>query len=815
MRAARWPAIALLTCVATIVVISSAAGQPLEHQDSTVIFDYRVTNDYGIHFADEFARLGGVETLGYPASYRFRRDDGFVYQVTQGALLQWRPEVRRAYLGNTFEMLEKAGFDPWLLDTKGIPLPIKDDGSDGNWEKAKQTRLSWLTNDAIKTKFLGNPNPDQIRNWSEDRAIELYGLPMSFPERHGPFITQRFQRVAFQLWVEQVEGMPAVGTVVRVLGGDLLKETCLVPAHALAPADRQSCPSRPVVIPRLILTAPTLVDIRKAFELPLLSISPLQPPPQQPGSSDPPPPPPPPKQQGSMGSSPQSNVPKSDPPPPPPPPPQATQVSDPLTEDEGTTQQPGTSDPAEPAITISGLGTTISGGETAAFTVSAADLDSSETYTVQVTTSNANVGFNGGCTDRQEDATVSAGDTSHSSTLTLHACSAGAAVVTATLLKDGTSVDTATHSLTVTTPPPPPPPPPPPIPTTGPNGETLEIDGLPSSLLEEEYDSFWVYAENLDSGTTYVIRVTASNTNIGFSSDCSDQQNEKSVSAGATRDRLLTLVEACTPPGGTVTASLVVDGNAIAAVTQYLTVEPDLSPKIELDMAFSIYSVGAGHSASSVSATKLDSSKSYRILLTMEDNEPGDRIGISFDGGCSQQEEAVAVPAGSTSYSGSFNVEACDATSGSVTAELQLVGGTEDNPTYTKVTSAAERVIVTGSVRPRLYGPDSVTRGQTAEIGYTLDSLDSASTYTVVFETSNGIGFNSSCTDNSKRIALIGKTSYSVTADDFAGKDEIYGCTAGSGSLTAKVYGGDHTGSSQLPANAHRTSSKTVNVRDP
>ena len=243
MKTVRWLAIAFLTSFAAILVVSSASGQRLEHDSSSVIFDYEVTNDYGIRFADEYERLGGVHTLGYPASYRFRLDDGFVYQVTQGALLQWRPEVKSAYLANTFEMLEHAGFDQWLLDTKGIPLPIKDDGSDGDWGVAKEIRLAWLTNDQIKARFLANPNPEVIASWSENRAIELYGLPMSYPEKHGPFISQRFQRVALQLWVEEVAGMPAVGTVVRVLGGDLLKEACLIPSYALSPKERMSCAS--------------------------------------------------------------------------------------------------------------------------------------------------------------------------------------------------------------------------------------------------------------------------------------------------------------------------------------------------------------------------------------------------------------------------------------------------------------------------------------------------------------------------------------------------------------------------------------------
>ena len=284
MKAIRLMAIAVLTSLAAILVFSSAAGHRLEHESPTVIFDYDVTNDFGILFADEFERLGGAEALGYPASYRFRLDDGFVYQVTQGALLQWRPEVRKAYLGNTFEMLEKAGYDQWLLDTKGIPLPIKEDGSGGDWNRARQTRLAWLTNDKITAKYLANPNPEGIASWSEDRAIELYGLPMSYPEKHGPFVTQRFQRVAFQLWVDEVEGMPAVGTVVRVLGGDLLKEACLVPSHALAPAERSSCASSTIALPKF-----TLAPLSSTFTLPGLSLGSPPPPPNQAPASNPPP----------------------------------------------------------------------------------------------------------------------------------------------------------------------------------------------------------------------------------------------------------------------------------------------------------------------------------------------------------------------------------------------------------------------------------------------------------------------------------------------------------------------------------------------
>ena len=191
---------------------------------------YAIVDDGGIGFWSSFQALGGVESLGYPCSQRFQLADGFTYQATQGALLQWRPELGRAVLANTFEMLQTAGKDDWLDGAKGIPRPIGDDGSGGNWQRAREIRLSWLTDDAIRARYLSAG--------SVDRAVELYGLPMSRPERRGPFVVQRFQRIAFQRWVESVPGMPAAGSVVRVLGGDLLKEAGVIPAAAAQPTPR-------------------------------------------------------------------------------------------------------------------------------------------------------------------------------------------------------------------------------------------------------------------------------------------------------------------------------------------------------------------------------------------------------------------------------------------------------------------------------------------------------------------------------------------------------------------------------------------------
>lgn len=195
---------------------------------------YRVTDNDGVLFWSEFRRLGGVATLGYPSSRRFVGADGFTYQVFQRGVLQWRPERHRAFLTNTFEQLSAAGWDERLAQL-GIPSPIRDDGSNGNWSRAREIRLAWLTNPAIAAAFAANPNPAAIRSWDSDRSIELYGLPASLPVKSGPFIVQRFQRISLQLWVENVAGMPPKGSVVGILGGDLFKQAGLVPPEAQAP----------------------------------------------------------------------------------------------------------------------------------------------------------------------------------------------------------------------------------------------------------------------------------------------------------------------------------------------------------------------------------------------------------------------------------------------------------------------------------------------------------------------------------------------------------------------------------------------------
>jgi hypothetical protein len=187
---------------------------------------YTISDDGGMTFYSDFQALGGVNALGYPASQRFQMG-GFTYQLLQGAVLQWRPDMGHAILANSMDWFTTAGDDDQLLVADSIPQPVLDDGSGGNFALAEQTRLNWLTDSAIRAAYFSAG--------SVNTAVNRYGLPESQPQQHGPFVVQRFQRVVFQHWTSPVAGMPAPGSVVRVLVGDLLKKSALVPSAAMVP----------------------------------------------------------------------------------------------------------------------------------------------------------------------------------------------------------------------------------------------------------------------------------------------------------------------------------------------------------------------------------------------------------------------------------------------------------------------------------------------------------------------------------------------------------------------------------------------------
>ena len=219
------------------------------------------------------------------------------------------------------------------------------------------------------------------------------------------------------------------------------------------------------------------------------------------------------------------------------------------------------------------------------FTVRVEHLGSSQPYTIQITTNNANIGFNNDCSDQQEEVTVQ-NSTSHTSALLLYGCVAPGGTVTARLLLDSTEVDTDSQPVTVVLNP------------------TIEITGLVGTIDQGENDEFTVAAQHLVSSQNYAIRVTAEN-GIGFNSDCSNQSEPVTVPAGGSHSASLRLY-ACTAIGGTVTVNLLLDSNSIATDTHDVTVVP--SPTISIsDLATSI-NVGASDEFK-VSAQHLDSSQ--------------------------------------------------------------------------------------------------------------------------------------------------------------------------------------------------------------
>ena len=395
------------------------------------------------------------------------------------------------------------------------------------------------------------------------------------------------------------------------------------------------------------------------------------------------------------------------------------------------------------------------------FTVRVEHLGSSQPYTIRITTDNANIGFNNDCSDQQEEVTVQ-NSTSHTSALLLYGCVAPGGTVTAKLLLGSTEVDTDSETVTVVLNP------------------TIEISGLVASMEEDASDEFTVVAQNLDSTETYTIRLTTDNTNIGFSDDCTDQQDDPTVPANIPSHTTSAItLYGCDAPAGTVTVNLLLDSNSIANDTHDVTVIP--SPTISIsDLATSI-NVGASDEFK-VSAQHLDSSATYSIRVTTDSGG-----GIGFNSDCTDHEEPVTVTANSQTYTsnaGALVLYGCGTAGGTVTAKL-LIGTTE-------VHTATQAVTV------RLAGSSTIAienlvseLNKDASDSFTVSvgNLDSSTSYTIEVTTDDAdIGFNSDCTDREEPLTVTAN-SLSHTTDSIT----LYGCDADGGKVTATLKSGGNS----------------------
>ncbi|MDA8217239.1 MAG: hypothetical protein M0Z94_06425 [Dehalococcoidales bacterium] len=172
---------------------------------------YSVTNADGVKFWDEFRRLGGVNVVGYPMSRRFDWD-GFVTQVFQKAVFQWRPQEGKVYFVNVFDKLHDTGYDAWLSTAMSTPNPLDGATFDAgkSWDQVVAGRLALLdANPAIKAMYYSVPDP-----------MTLFGLPTSTVVDNGNHYAIRLQRAVIQQWKVDVPWAKA-GQATIANGGDV------------------------------------------------------------------------------------------------------------------------------------------------------------------------------------------------------------------------------------------------------------------------------------------------------------------------------------------------------------------------------------------------------------------------------------------------------------------------------------------------------------------------------------------------------------------------------------------------------------------
>lgn len=187
---------------------------------------FTIVDDSQAKLWTAFQTLGGVERLGYPASNRFMWS-GFLTQVTQKAVLQWRPETGSVDFVNVFDDLGTAGKNEWLQTVRSVPPPVPANFDAGmDWPTVVKHRADLLrARPALASWYQGVPG-----------AMDLYGLPMSPVVDAGPMYIVRLQRAVLQEWKVK-EPWADVGQVTVANGGDVAKEAAVFPFKAVRPAD--------------------------------------------------------------------------------------------------------------------------------------------------------------------------------------------------------------------------------------------------------------------------------------------------------------------------------------------------------------------------------------------------------------------------------------------------------------------------------------------------------------------------------------------------------------------------------------------------
>lgn len=195
-------------------------------------------------FDSEILRRNEFPAYGPEVNPPYRGGDAFFYDPRVNALLQWRPDQKTYYIANTSEMIDLSAVGAAQYR---LPATVVDDGSGGDWNKAAQIRMDWMTDRAIRAKYLAAP-PNFNGTWDVNGSIQLYGLPASKPTQIGPYVVQRFQRAVFRHWIANTPAHPDWKDSVAVIpleqaALNLMPEIDPVAAGGIVKASRNGQPS--------------------------------------------------------------------------------------------------------------------------------------------------------------------------------------------------------------------------------------------------------------------------------------------------------------------------------------------------------------------------------------------------------------------------------------------------------------------------------------------------------------------------------------------------------------------------------------------
>ena len=221
------------------------------------------------------------------------------------------------------------------------------------------------------------------------------------------------------------------------------------------------------------------------------------------------------------------------------------------TEVDTTTYSVTVTPPPPPSVAIESLASSMEEGENDQFVINASHLDTAHGHTIRLTTDNGNMGFDAECTDREEDLTVGRGSAAYVDSRRLYGCTAPGGTLTVTLLQGETVVATTTYDVEVTPPPSP----------------SVEFLNSPYTLESGGSVVVRMRVSNLDADSSYTIRVSPDNANLGYNQGCTNREFSDGTSGRNSFSTFFPLY-GCASPGGTVTATLLDGTTEVATATQ-------------------------------------------------------------------------------------------------------------------------------------------------------------------------------------------------------------------------------------------------------